>query len=121
MDVRPATREDVAAVLGILDAAMLETDVETLRQSIDAGATLVAVEDGRLLGALVRRGDRIDAIAVRPRRRDQGIGRALVEAAADRRERLVATFDPSLREFYDSLGFRIEPAATAGRLRGVRD
>jgi len=38
-------------------------------------------------------GEEILAVAVRRRRRDQGIGSALVEAAGDRREELVAEFD----------------------------
>ena len=38
-------------------------------------------------------GEEILAVAVRRRRRGQGIGSALVEAAGDRREELVAEFD----------------------------
>ena len=63
-------------------------------------------------------GEEIVAVAVRPGRRGQGVGTALVEAAADRRERLTAGFDPGVRPFYESLGFEIE--CDDGRCQGVR-
>jgi len=139
--VREARPADLANVLGVLDAAALETDSERVRASIDRGETLVAVRVGSavepdfpdrlVLGALVLVDDEIDAVAVRRRRRDQGIGRALVAAAADRRDRLVAEFDASVRPFYEQLGFAIEPVGADGdagddangdaeRYRGVR-
>jgi len=65
-------------------------------------------------------GDHVDAVAVRRRRRGQGIGTALVEAAADRRDRLTAEFDADLRTFYEGLGFVVEETDEPGRLRGVR-
>lgn len=114
MEVRPAAPDEAAAVRGIFNAAMLSVDGAALRR----GTTLAAVEDGRLLGALVLDGAEIAAVAVRPRRRGQGIGTALVEASAARRERLTAGFDPGVRPFYESLGFDVECAG--GRCRGVR-
>ncbi len=135
MRVRPATRDDLAAVMGVLDAAMLEVDAATVERWIDAGdegAVLVAVEDSRVLAACAldaheaahpdaRDGTaHVDAIAVRRRRRDQGVGSALVEAAADRWSRLTAEFDADLRPFYESLGFEVEPVGD-GRYRGVRE
>jgi len=81
----------------------------------------VASDDsGRVLGALVLDGEEITAVAVRRRRRGQGIGTQLVEAASDRRERLVAEFDPRVREFWSSLGFESEPLPDSDRYRGVR-
>ena len=112
MEVRRAA-DETAAVRGILDAAMLRIEDAALEE----GTTLVAVE-GRLLGALVLDGEEIVAVAVRPGRRGQGVGTALVEAAAARRERLTAGFDPGVRPFYESLGFEIE--CDDGRCRGVR-
>jgi len=128
--VRSASADDLTDVLGVLDAAALDTDPDRVRASIDRSATLVAVRanadaNATVLGALVlvRPGERcetgrttetdgkaeIDAIAVRRGRRGQGIGRALVAAAAGRYDRLVAEFDSGVRPFYASLGFAVTP------------
>ncbi len=115
MEVRPALPDETATIRGILNAAMLEVDATALRD----GTTLVAVDGDRVLGALVLDGREVDAVAVRPGRRGQGIGTVLVEAAAARRDRLTAGFDPDVRPFYESLGFDV--ACDGGRCRGVRD
>jgi GNAT superfamily N-acetyltransferase len=112
MRVRAATQADRAAVANVLDGAALETDPDLLARSLERGETFVAVagEDGeRVLGALVLDGDRIVSVAVRRRRRGQGIGTALVERALAERGRLVATFDEGVRPFYEKLAFEIEP------------
>lgn len=120
--VREATVPELPDALNVLDGGGLATDAGRLRAGIDRGAVLVAVVDGeRVVGALALKGDRITAVAVRRRRRDQGIGTALVEAAARRRRRLVAEFDPRVRPFWDSLGFDARPADEPGRYRGVRE
>jgi len=132
MDVREATPDDRAAVANVLDGAMLDTDPERLAASLDRGETLVAVAgqrdgengptDDRVLGALVLDGDRIVSVAVRRRRRGQGIGTALVERALADREHLVAEFDERVRPFYESLGFDSEPIqGTDGRYRATRE
>ncbi|WP_226011230.1 GNAT family N-acetyltransferase [Halomicrobium salinisoli] len=110
MRVREATSDDRTAVANVVDGAALAVDDDVLARSLDESETLVAVSDDtdRVLGALVLDGDRIAAVAVRRRRRGQGIGSALVEAAAERRERLVAEFDADVRPFYESLGFEID-------------
>lgn len=119
MQVREATVDELPNVLAVLDAAALETDAGSVRSAIDAGEALVAVTSREtVVGTLVLDGEEITAIAVRPRRRDQGIGRALVDAAGDRRDRLVAEFDGSVRPFYDRLGFSVERLARDGRWRG---
>ena len=102
----------------VFDSAMLETDAGAVEAAINGADLLVATSEGRVLGACLLDGHEIEAIAVRPGRRGQGIGTALV-AAADRRGRLVAEFDPRVRPFWDALGFEIEAVAD-GRLRGVR-
>ena len=110
--IRAATPGEYVTVRSILEAALLEVDDGGLARS----SVLVAASDGRILGALVLRGVEIDAIAVRPGRRGQGIGRRLVEAAAKRRPRLLAGFDPSVRPFYIKLGFDVR--CSGGRCRG---
>lgn len=128
--VREATLSDLSAVLGVLDAAALETDADRAREAIGRGDLLVAVggvdgpddtgTDGTVVGALVLEGQEMTNVAVRRRRRDQGVGRRLVEAATMRRETLVAEFDVAVRPFYRSLGFAVESAGN-GRCRGRLD
>lgn len=141
VSVRAATSDELASVLGVLDAAALETDADRVRAAVEPDDVLVAVPDGdsnreagsaatdavtaatgdeTVVGTLVLDGDEIANVAVRRRRRGQGIGTALVGAAAARRETLVAEFDADVRPFYDSLGFATE-AVREGRYRGVLD
>lgn len=115
--VRPAREEDLTTVMAILEGALLDIAVETVRDRITAGTVLVATEEGKLLGALVLDDSHITAVAVRPNRRGQGIGTALVEAASTH-GRLTAAFRPEVSEFYESLGFDIE--RTGDRWEGVR-
>ena len=117
VSVSEARPDEHVAVVNVLDGAMLEVDAD--RVASDAATTLVAREGERVLGALVLDGEEIAAVAVRRSRRGQGIGTALVEAAAVRRERLVAGFDEAVRPFYESLGFEVVPAGEDGRLRGI--
>lgn len=116
MDVREAREDELAAVLSVLDGGLLAVAPDEVR----AGETLVAAAEGRIVGALVLDRREVVGVAVRPRDRGRGVGTALVEAAATRRERLVAEFDPRVRPFYESLCFSIGPAEESGRLRGVR-
>ena len=111
LEVREATGDEEATARGILNAAMLEVDAGTFERAV----VLVAVEDDRVLGALVLDGEEVDAVAVRPGRRGQWVGSALVEAAASRRDGgLVAEFDPGVRPFYESLGFEVDCGGDGG-------
>jgi GNAT superfamily N-acetyltransferase len=125
MHVRTAKADEVPAVMNVLDGAVLSIAVETVRAGAEDGGTLVAVSDEdpaaeRVLGALALDDTHIEAVAVRRRRRGQGIGTALVEAALDRRNRVTAEFDADVRPFYEALGFAIEPLDEPDRFRGER-
>lgn len=114
MKVSLASDADLAAVMNVLDGAALEISAETVRAAIDRDRVLVARSAARtVLGAVVG-GEcdhlvRILAIAVRPGRRGDGIGSALIEAAHDRWGPLEAECDPDLAAFYRKNGFAIEP------------
>lgn len=75
----------------------------------------------RVVGVLVLDGECVEAVAVAPSRRGRGVGTALVDAALARQGRLVAEFDDTVRPFYESLGFAIEPTddGSDGRFRGM--
>lgn len=131
MEVRPADAGELPAVATVLDAAMLAT--EDLPTRVGDGDVLVAAEGGRVLGAVVVEpraaappwarelgtDAHVAAVAVRRRRRGQGVGTALVRAAADR-GRLTAAFDADLWPFYGELGFDAV-AREDGRVRAVRE
>ena len=104
--VGPAREGERATALSIVDMAGLAVDREAVMDG--EREVLVAVTEGRVLGALVLDGEHVGAVAVRPGRQGRGIGSALVAAAAARRDRLVAEFDTKLRGFYRNLGFDTE-------------
>jgi GNAT superfamily N-acetyltransferase len=119
METRTARPADRPAVMNVLDGAVLAVDAGTVRERIDRDTVFVAVADGRLVGACVLDGPEIDAIAVRRRRRGQGIGRRLVECAAESVDGdLRADFHRRVRPFYEALGFAIEPTDEPDRFRG---
>ena len=128
-------REDLPARIAAGDVLVAE-DAENSNRDVPVLGALVLVPRDR--GAVV--GDQhvtggehenhadsidayamhIDAVAVRRARRGRGTGSALVRAAAERHPRLTAEFDPSVRPFYESIGFEIAPAdGEDGRLRGI--
>lgn len=119
--VRRASPRDYLGVQRVVDGANLELSGETTERRIDGGTVVVADHDDRVVGALVavRRdeGAHVEAVAVQRRRRDQGIGAALVARAADEWPRLTAEFDPSVQPFYESLGFDCRKQGE--RYRGV--
>lgn len=158
--VRRAREGETVAVLRVLEGALLDVEVATVRAAVAGGDAFVAVRDadpatgGRsgstpddgeetpddggeppvVVGALVRTcADRdrstatetrtvtVEAVAVRPSWRGRGVGTALVEAAAGDVDRLTATFRPSVRPFYASLGFELTGSADEDRVVGVLD
>lgn len=110
--IREASTRDHLGVMRVIDGANLELSVETVERRIEADRVLVADDDNRIVGALVAvvrdEGGHVEAVAVRRRRRGQGNGSALVEAAAERWTPLTAAFDPGVRPFYEQLGFDVE-------------
>jgi GNAT superfamily N-acetyltransferase len=112
-EIRAAVPSEYVTARSIFEAALLEVDRALLRRSL----VLLACEDDRILGALILRGSEVEAIAVRPGRRGQGIGSMLINEAANRRPYLSAGFDPDVRPFYTALGFDI--VCEGGRCRGV--
>jgi GNAT superfamily N-acetyltransferase len=108
MDVRGAHSGEFLAVVRILEGALLEVDPDRIRGAIERDDVLVALEKGRVRGALVLEGSHVEAIAVRRRHRGRGIGSTLVRAAAAREGTVTAEFDPRVRGFYESLGFEID-------------
>jgi GNAT superfamily N-acetyltransferase len=110
--VRNASADDVVDVLRLVDAALLAIDHDAVATAIERDDALVAVDDETVVGALVlapqERGAHVEAIAVHRDRRGQGIGRQLVDAAAERNSRLTADFRPEVEPFWHSLGFRVE-------------
>ncbi|MXR50984.1 GNAT family N-acetyltransferase [Halovenus sp. WSH3] len=123
MRVREAAPPEYTELLSILDAAALRTDSDRIRAAIDRGAVLVALPDrpdgtdAPILGTLVLDGATIRAIAVRPGRRGQGVGRALVAHAQQSSQRLIAECDPGVRPFWEAVGFTITDES-GGRLTG---
>ncbi|MFW6320571.1 MAG: GNAT family N-acetyltransferase [Halohasta sp.] len=135
VSIRRGRPDDLVGVMRLFDGALLDTDPDRIRNLLTGsrGSLLVAGED-RPVGAiaLVTEQEAVDglpwpesvyisAIAVRPERRGRGVGRALIEAAADwaAPRPLSATFDERVRPFYTACGFEIEKRA--GRLWGRRD
>ena len=148
LSIHPATDEEFLAVIGLFEAALLDVEADRLRALLTdtaPGFVLLATTTGRPsdgrstdrrpVGAIAvdtaahdtesrytadPQTAHIVAIAVRPQRRDRGIGRALIERAADRvaPRPLSAAFEASVSPFYRACGFDIEPRD--GRLWGVR-
>lgn len=110
--VRMATDVDLVSVMNVLDGADLAVSKPTIERRIAADSVLVATSsNGTVLGSLVAiprpRGVHVEAIAVRPGRRGQGIGSALLTEAGERWGRLTATFDPAVSDFYVQADFEV--------------
>ena len=132
--IRLAEPDDVAAVRELWggsrsEHAVTEDTAERVGVAVAAGALLVAVVDGAVVGALVAGFDgwrgNMYRLAVADEWRRRGIGRRLVAAGHDRlRARgaprvtaLVAFDDAAARGFWEAVGYGADPVM--GRM--VRD
>jgi len=85
VELRAARPDDVSAIMAIDPLGLGR--LEEIRALVREHASLVAVQDGQIIGFLVLKPghfyqrDFIDLLFVAPRRRRQGIGRALMQAA----------------------------------------
>lgn len=114
VSIRTARGDEADAIRHLLDATMLTVPPD-LPERVAGGDVLVAVEERigsestDVVGALVLDGGHVDAVAVRKHRRADGVGTALVAAAARRTDApLTATFRAQVRPFYEALGFEVE-------------
>ena len=89
----------------------LEAERHAIREQwMPIAETIVHETDGRLDGFLSLIGDEVGAIFVDPVRQRSGIGRALMDAARERRSTLeLDVFEANSigRAFYDSYGFEV--------------
>lgn len=119
VSVRRADEDDVMSVLRVLHGALLDIESDRVREAIADGEAIVAEDRGWVVGALVLDGNHVEAVAVRRERRTEGLGAALVEAAArDVDEPLTADFRAGVRGFWEALGFDVE--RDGNRLWGER-
>lgn len=115
MNVRTARSNDLSEVLSIVNGADLAVSRVNVEEQVGTDQVLVAESECEtLLGTLLAiprpTGAHVEAIAVRPGRRGQGIGSDLVSEAASRWELLTADFRPSVTDFYRANGFDVEPS-----------
>ncbi|HEY4008516.1 MAG TPA: N-acetyltransferase [Acidobacteriaceae bacterium] len=124
IDIRDERQADWTAVRRLVSSAFGRSDeadlVEKLRAAGDAVVSLVAEEDGQIVGHILL--SRMDApfsalalapVSVTPARQRSGIGSALVAAgiARARNEGWAAVFVLGEPEFYARFGFDQEAAA----------
>jgi ribosomal protein S18 acetylase RimI-like enzyme len=133
-EIRPARPDEVEAVRALWGGArsahaVTEDTAERVGVAVAAGALLVAVVDGVVVGALVAGFDgwrgNMYRLAVAPAFRRRGLGRRLVSAGherlraagAPRVTALVAFDDAGARGFWEAAGYAADPVM--GRM--VRD
>ncbi|HET8754775.1 MAG TPA: GNAT family N-acetyltransferase [Solirubrobacteraceae bacterium] len=134
VEIRPARREEIEAVRALWGGsrsahAVTEDTAERVGVAVAAGALLVAVVGGAVVGALVAGFDgwrgNMYRLAVADRWRRRGIARRLVDAGherlravgAPRVTALVAFDDEAARGFWEAAGYAADPVM--GRM--VRD
>lgn len=122
MVVREARSNELTSVMNVLDGAYLDIRPSVVQDAIQSGLVFVFSESDRIVGTLVIQSDpdwclqlqsqtqarvHIEAVAVRRKRRNQGIGRELVEAVLARYGSATVTFNEEVEPFYETLGVSI--------------
>jgi ribosomal protein S18 acetylase RimI-like enzyme len=128
MRVRPATADEISAVLGLWREAEADPsftdDPAGLTRLVahDPGALLVAEVEGRIVGSLIAGWDgwrgNMYRLAVAPEQRRRGVARALVEAGEERLRELgarritagVLSVRESARATWSKVDYNYDPA-----------
>lgn len=128
IQVRLATREDIPAIVAVVNRAFQveafflmhdRTDVANVTEMFGKGAYLVAERNGEMLGTVYfeKRGERayFGMLSVEPELKGQGIGRILIDAVEDHARRqgcvamdiTVVNLRTELPPFYRRFGYEI--------------
>lgn len=122
MVVREAQSNELSSVMNVLDGAYLDIQTHVVQGAIQSGSVFVFSESDRIVGVLVIRSDpdwcpqlqsqthasvHVEAVAVRRKRRNQGIGRALIGNILARYGSATVTFNEGVKPFYETLGVSI--------------
>lgn len=120
MGVRIAKPDEVPEIMSILEGGLLEVSSDEIRAAVQLELVRVYVDSTRIIGVVVTRpthdwsseeypdaGIHIDAIAVRPNRRNQGIGRELIEEILACHDSATVTFEGHAKPFYRALNVSI--------------
>ncbi len=118
MVVRIAKPGEFTEIMSILEGALLDVRSDEVRSAIDSELVHVYVDHNQLIGVIVTNcankcpravddqfdaGIHIEAVAVRPNRRNQGIGRALIMTILACYDSATVTFEEHAKSFYDAL------------------
>lgn len=124
--LRPFADTDLDAALDVWDRAsqvghpflsdefLAEERVRLAEEWLPGSDTVVAEDDGRVVGFVSMAGDEVGGLFVDPDRHRQGIGRRLLAHAVIGRERLelgVFEANAGARRFYAAMGFREDGSA----------
>lgn len=120
MGVRIAKPDEVPEIMSILEGALLDVSINEIRGAVQLELVRVYVDSSRIIGVVVTQpthdwageehldvGIHIHAIAVRPNRRNQGIGRELLEEVLACHDSATVTFEEHAKPFYRALNVSI--------------
>lgn len=122
MVVRIAKPDEFPEIMSILEGSLLDVSGDAVRAAIRSESVRVYVDVNRLIGVIVTEPSQkrtgaaegnfdgeihIAAVAVRPNRRNQGIGRELIEEILSCYESATVTFEEPAKPFYRALNVSI--------------
>ena len=119
-DIRPLRPEDSPDAIALLDQALLAFDRDEIRNPDDTTFCFGAFDGEHMRGVVYGKDSHIEAIAVKPRYRRQGIASALIDTIVDHCTEVTAEFGPRNRSFYEACGFEITETSY-GHLHGHLD